>query len=325
MNVKPVEKLVFFIPKMYNTGHRKVNTLKNKLVKLFFSTLYLSAFTFGGGYVIVSLMRKKFVDEYNWIDEDEMLDLVAIAQSAPGPIAVNGAIVVGYKMAGLLGIFISVLATIIPPFVIISVISVFYEIFKTNLIVSLMLEGMQAGVGAVIASVCFEMGSGLLKEKNKLYPVIKQQVITAHHWLSVSEFTDLISISQMTPGPIAVNSATFVGIKIADIPGAICATIGCVLPSCIIVGIISYFYLKYRHMDKLQSVLKMLRPAVVALIATAGVSILTTAFFGESFNTFKIHLVVIFGICVILLTKYKWDPILVMLLAGVMNTIYYFI
>ena len=132
MNVKPVEKLVFFISKMYNTGDRKVNTLKNKLVKLFFSTLYLSAFTFGGGYVIVSLMRKKFVDDYHWIDEDEMLDLVAIAQSAPGPIAVNGAIVVGYKMAGLLGIFISVLATIIPPFVIISVISVFYEIFKTN-------------------------------------------------------------------------------------------------------------------------------------------------------------------------------------------------
>ena len=125
---------------MYNTEHRKVNTLKNKLVKLFFSTLYLSAFTFGGGYVIVSLMRKKFVDDYHWIDEDEMLDLVAIAQSAPGPIAVNGAIVVGYKMAGLLGIFISVLATIIPPFVIISVISVFYEIFKTNLIVSLMLK-----------------------------------------------------------------------------------------------------------------------------------------------------------------------------------------
>lgn len=156
-------------------------------------------------------------------------------------------------------------------------------------------------------------------------PLIKQQVITAHHWLSVSEFTDLISISQMTPGPIAINSATFVGIKIAGIPGAICATIGCVLPSCIIVGIISYFYLKYRHMDQLQNVLKMLRPAVVALIATAGVSILTTAFFGESFNIFKIHLVVIFGICVILLTKYKWDPILVMLLAGVMNTIYYFI
>ena len=149
-----------------------MNTLKNKLVKLFFSTLYLSAFTFGGGYVIVSLMKKKFVDEYHWIDEDEMLDLVAIAQSAPGPIAVNGAIVVGYKMAGLLGIFISVLATIIPPFVIISVISVFYEIFKTNLIVSLMLEGMQAGVGAVIASVVIDMGGGVLKQKSVISVVI---------------------------------------------------------------------------------------------------------------------------------------------------------
>lgn len=171
---------------MYNTGHRKVNTLKNKLVKLFFSTLYLSAFTFGGGYVIVSLMRKKFVDDYHWIDEDEMLDLVAIAQSAPGPIAVNGAIVVGYKMAGLLGIFISVLATIIPPFVIISVISVFYEIFKTNLIVSLMLEGMQAGVGAVIASVCFEMGSGFLKEKNKIYPVIMIGAFVANYIFNIN-------------------------------------------------------------------------------------------------------------------------------------------
>lgn len=163
-----------------------MNTLKNKLVKLFFSTLYLSAFTFGGGYVIVSLMKKKFVNEYQWIDEDEMLDLVAIAQSAPGPIAVNGAIVVGYKMAGLLGIFISVLATIIPPFAIISVISVFYEIFKTNLIVSLMLEGMQAGVGAVIASVCFTMGSSLLKEKNKLYPVIMIGAFIANYIFNIN-------------------------------------------------------------------------------------------------------------------------------------------
>lgn len=160
--------------------------MKKKLVKLFFSTLYLSAFTFGGGYVIVSLMRKKFVDDYHWIDEDEMLDLVAIAQSAPGPIAVNGAIVVGYKMAGLLGIFISVLATIIPPFVIISAISVFYEIFKTNLIVSLMLEGMQAGVGAVIASVCFGMGSGLLKEKNKLYPIIMIGAFVANYIFNIN-------------------------------------------------------------------------------------------------------------------------------------------
>ena len=91
---------------------------KEVLVKLFLSTLYLSAFTFGGGYVIVTLMKKKFVDEYHWIEEDEMLDLTAIAQSSPGAIAVNGAIVVGYKLAGLPGVLVSIVATVIPPFVI---------------------------------------------------------------------------------------------------------------------------------------------------------------------------------------------------------------
>ncbi len=145
---------------------------KNKLRKLFLSTLYLSAFTFGGGYVIVTLMRKKFVSEYHWIDEDEMLDLIAIAQSAPGAIAVNGAIVVGYKIAGIVGILVSVFATIIPPFVIISLVSLFYEAFRTNLIIALMLEGMQAGVGAVIASVVFEMGSGIVREKNPFSLII---------------------------------------------------------------------------------------------------------------------------------------------------------
>ena len=127
------------------------------LQKLFLSTLYLSAFTFGGGYVIVTLMKKKFVDEYHWIEENEMLDLVAIAQSSPGPIAVNGAIVVGYKLAGMIGVLVSIIGTIIPPFLIISVISVCYQAFRDNFFVSQMLEGMQAGVGAVIASVTYEM------------------------------------------------------------------------------------------------------------------------------------------------------------------------
>ena len=97
------------------------------LWKIFISTLYLSAFTFGGGYVIVSLMKKKFVDEYHWIEENEMLDLVAIAQSAPGAIAVNGAIVVGYKLAGIAGVMTAILGTVIPPFLILSVLSVFYQ------------------------------------------------------------------------------------------------------------------------------------------------------------------------------------------------------
>ena len=142
--------------------------MKNKrevLVKLFLSTLYLSAFTFGGGYVIITLMKKKFVDDYHWIEENEMLDLVAIAQSAPGP--------------------------------------------------------------------------------------------------------------------IAVNSATFVGMQIAGILGAVIATLGCILPSCIIVTLLAYVYMKYRNMSLLQGTLASLRPAVVSMIAKAGVTILISAFFIE--------------------------------------------
>ena len=106
---------------------RRKNVRKKQKVlwKLFLSTLYLSAFTFGGGYVIVTLMKDKFVDKYHWIEENEMLDLIAIAQSAPGAIAVNGAIVVGYKLAGLAGVLTAIFGTVLPPFLIISVISVF--------------------------------------------------------------------------------------------------------------------------------------------------------------------------------------------------------
>lgn len=139
---------------------------KQILLQLFVSTLYLSAFTFGGGYVIVTLMKQKFVDKLHWIEEDEILDLVAIAQSAPGAIAVNGAIVVGYKLAGIPGVLVAVLAAILPPFVIISVVSFFYERFRDNAVVSELLAGMQAGVGAVIASVVWDMGSSVVRQKS---------------------------------------------------------------------------------------------------------------------------------------------------------------
>ena len=154
-------------------------------------------------------------------------------------------------------------------------------------------------------------------------PLIQGQVVTLHGWLSMSEFTDLITISQMTPGPIAVNSATFVGLKIAGIPGAVVATAGCILPSCIIVTILARLYLKYRNLDLLQGVLRSLRPAVVAMIASAGILILKNAFWrsGESISLTGTEwsMVVIFGICVLLLRKTKLNPIWVMVLAGVMK------
>ena len=150
----------------------KEQNKKKILLRLFLSTLYLSAFTFGGGYVIVTLMKKKFVDECHWIEENEMLDLVAIAQSSPGAIAVNGAIVVGYKLSGILGALVAILGTVLPPFVILSVISVFYKAFRINWLISQLLEGMQAGVGAVIASVTLDMGIPIVKEKEAVSLII---------------------------------------------------------------------------------------------------------------------------------------------------------
>ena len=148
-------------------------------------------------------------------------------------------------------------------------------------------------------------------------PLIQGQVVTGHKWLTMAEFTDLITISQMTPGPIAVNSATFVGIKIAGVPGAFVATLGCILPSCIIVTLIAKLYLKYRNMA--------VRPAVVALIGSAGIAILINAFWGSgaqsALSATNWIMVGIFVICLVLLQKAKMNPILVMVLAGVMKVL----
>ncbi|MDO5425098.1 MAG: chromate transporter [Eubacteriales bacterium] len=144
-------------------------TKQNTLKKLFFSTLYLSTFTFGGGYVIITLLKEKFVDQYHWIEEDEMLDLIAIAQSSPGAVAVNGAIVVGYRLAGIPGVLVSVLGAVIPPMTIISLISVFYDLFRDNRYIDALLGGMTAGVGAVITSVVFDMVLGIVRAKDLIH------------------------------------------------------------------------------------------------------------------------------------------------------------
>lgn len=136
--------------------------------KLFWSTFQLSAFTFGGGYVIVPLMRRKFVEDLHWIEEDEMMDLTAIAQSTPGAMAVNASVLVGYRVAGVLGAFTTVFATVLPPFLVLSVISLFYAQFRDNWVVNLVMKGMQAGVAAVICDVVFSMGRNILKLRRVL-------------------------------------------------------------------------------------------------------------------------------------------------------------
>lgn len=156
-------------------------------------------------------------------------------------------------------------------------------------------------------------------------PLIEDIVVKSNEWLSIAEFTDLITISQMTPGPISVNTATFVGLNIADFGGAFFATLGNLAPSFVIVTVTAWLYMKYRTISTLQNVLKVLQPAVIAMIATAGVSLIVTAFWGEGnivFSNISIVAVVLFVISLFLLLKYKMSPILVMVLAGVMNVVW---
>ena len=153
-------------------------------------------------------------------------------------------------------------------------------------------------------------------------PLIQAQIVTQRGWLTMSEFTDLITIAEMTPGPIAVNSATFVGTRIAGIPGALAATAGCILPACILVTLIAKLYLRYRDLAVLQSVLGSLRPAVVAMIASAGALILVSAFWGGGTATISETnwlMVGLFGGCFLLLRKTKLSPIAVMMMAGGAN------
>ena len=136
-----------------------------KMLTLFLSVLKISAFTFGGGYVIVPLMRKRFSEELGWIEQDEMLDMIAIGQSAPGPIAVNTSILLGYRLMGIRGALVSVLGTAIPPLVVLTLISLIYEAFISNKIVATFMEAMRAGVAAVIADVVWTMAANIAKKK----------------------------------------------------------------------------------------------------------------------------------------------------------------
>ena len=166
-----------------------MNSLQ-KYKKLFFSTFKLSACTFGGGFVIIPLMRKKFVEELGWIQEDEMMDLVAIAQSSPGAIAVNASILVGYHVAGIPGAMLTVLGTVLPPLIIISIISMFYQAFRDNAFVNMAMAGMLCGVAAVICDVVINMAKNIFQKRRLLPVIVMLGSFIAVRFLSV----DIISI-----------------------------------------------------------------------------------------------------------------------------------
>ena len=142
-------------------------------------------------------------------------------------------------------------------------------------------------------------------------PIIQNQVIDIHHWLTMTQFTDIITIAEMTPGPIAINSASFVGIQVAGFCGAVIATVGCVFPSCVIVMVLAYMYYRYRGLDMVQGILSGLRPAVIAMIASAGITSL------------DVVALIIFAIDIFILRKWKSNPLWVMLCSGIVGIVLY--
>ena len=139
--------------------------------QLFWSTFTISACTFGGGFVIIPLLKKKFVTDLHWIEEKEMLDLAAIAQSSPGAIAVNASILVGYRVAGIPGALVTIVGAVLPPLIIITAISMCYAAVRDNAVVAALLKGMQSGVAAVIADVVISLGGDVVRQK-KVLPLL---------------------------------------------------------------------------------------------------------------------------------------------------------
>lgn len=159
-------------------------------------------------------------------------------------------------------------------------------------------------------------------------PLIQHQVVDLHGWLNMTQFADIITIAEMTPGPIAINAATFVGIRTAGLPGAIVATLGCVFPSCVIVMLLAFIYYRFKGLSLVQGVLSGLRPAVVAMIASAGISLLILALYGQrelpaSLGGMDWIAAGLFVASLIVLRRFKLSPICIMAGSGAIGALLY--
>ena len=209
-----------------NTLNKNVNTADSGLVDksslskreilwtLFKSMFMLSACTFGGGFVIVSLMKKKYVEELRWLDENEMLDITAITQSSPGPLPVNASVIIGYRMCGIIGSLVAVLGAILPPMIIISIISYFYNEFRSNTYIAIALQVMRAGVAAVIFDVVINLAKNVIKTKRIMYVFMMCAAFAATYFFGVSAM--LIILVCLCIGIIEVIVNTVAGKKQAN-------------------------------------------------------------------------------------------------------------
>lgn len=318
---------------------------------LFWTFLKIGAFTFGGGYAMVALLEREFVEDKQWLSREEFLDMVAIAESTPGPVAVNSATYVGYKIEGAEGAAASTLAVCLPSFVVIYLISLVFDRFLQLSAVASAFRGIQvcviylilsagmkmlkslsgtafnrivvagvvaAMVGCSVAAVSFSSlyyillcgaagGAALPVEKaaeggesmiylqlflNFLmigalsfgggYGMISlvRETVLRHGWLTEAEFLSFIAVSESTPGPLAVNMATFIGSSQGGFPGALIATLGVVLPSFFIILLIAAVLKNLMKYAGVEAFLSGVRPCVVAMILATALNMMLSTLGG---------------------------------------------
>lgn len=159
---------------------------KKDITWLFFINLFISAFTFGGGYVVIPMIRKYYVERKGYFDEDELMKIAAISQSSPGAIAINMSALSGYRVAGKLGLLVSCIAAILPPLIILTIVSAIYTIIRDNTIVNAVLKGMEAGVAALIVDLIYDMYRMIMKEKHLFFTLMTPIVFILNYFFSIN-------------------------------------------------------------------------------------------------------------------------------------------
>ena len=330
-----------------------------KAFELFFSFFKIGAFTLGGGYAMLSMVEKAVVDQKKWIPNDEFWDMIAVVQSLPGVFAVNTALYVGHRVAGTKGAFAAMLGAIIPSITIILLLATVFREYRDQPVVERIFKGIRPCVVALILAPSLRMiKSAKVTWKTAIIPIatvfliwwckispayviliaiagsliyaliinkklIQHEVVEHYAWMTTTEFADMVAISQMTPGPISINLATYVGYNTAGLGGSLLASFALCLPSVIMVYLILKLFMSKRNNALMDNTLKGLKPAIAGLIFAAGLSMMNTQNFVD-FGRGQYNISVI--ICVLAFVAsyfFKANPILLIVLSGIVGFIAY--
>lgn len=313
-----------------------------KARQLFGTFSKIGAFTFGGGYAMIPLIQREVTERRRWLEDRDILDIVAIAESTPGPIAINTATFVGYQVCGTLGAFCATLGVVLPSFLVIYAVSFVLRQFSDLAVVQYAFNGIRAGVLALLLKALLSMYRQSPKGAVSYAVMAGAFVLTAFCGVDAvlvilasatvgllsarmaKRLVNFIAVSESTPGPFAVNVSTYVGAELAGLPGAFCATLGVVLPSFLIILLVARFYAAFRSSAIVSGAMGGLRPAVIGMIGAAVVSVGQTVFLPEGLAAVTAYPLVcsltIFVLMAVLTYK-KLHPIVIILLSALLGIV----